>query len=120
MDQALTRTDEPAGVERVADPVHGAPFPGFFAATVRGVDERGTPFEEGVPLDGHLDGDLYLRLGRAVKTGSELFLVLRPAAQLDGGLPALRVALRGRVGRIHPLCGGGYDLRITVFEYRHL
>jgi len=97
-----------------------APFPGFFAATVQGTDEGGAPFEESVPLDGHLEGELYLRLRRRVSPGAKLFIVLRVLPALADGLYALRMALGGTVERAHCLPGGECDLRVSVNDYQML
>jgi hypothetical protein len=95
-------------------------FPGFFSATVCGVDEDGTEFEADVPLDGHLDDDLYLRLSRSVKPRSELFIVLRFTLPLVEASPLVRMALHGRVKRVNPLLNGKYDLRVSILDYRPL
>ncbi len=107
--------------DRTAADLSKAPAPPcFFAATIQGLDENGERFESHVLLDGHLDGDLYLKLERRLELWSSLFIVLRPTDPLDHSLPALRVAVHGRVTRVDALPSGGQALRVRVVEYQAL
>ena len=98
--------------------------PCFFAATIQGLDENGEKFESHVLLDGHLEGDLYLKLERRLELRlelwSSLFIVLRPTDPFDHSLPTLRVAVHGRVTRVEALPGGGQALRVSVVGYQPL
>ena len=120
MDTLRTTVDLPLSAMRVADLINHPPFAGFFSATVQGKDGAGEEFECTVPLDGHLDEELYLRLRERVEVRSTLFIVLRLSPALDNSVPALRLAVHGRVNRINPLQSGEYDLRISILDYQQL
>jgi hypothetical protein len=119
--QAMSTRIEPSDVltAGTATPAAGVRPPQLFSATVQGMDEDGQWFECNVPLDGHLDGDLYLKLDRAVELHAALFIVMRLAGNPGWDAPAMRVAVHGRVDRVRPALGG-YDLRVVALDYRVL
>lgn len=116
---AFARQASPAAA-RITELIANPKFAGFFTATVRGFDEDGVEFEANVPLDGHLDGDLYLKLSHHVPLSSTLFIVLRLVPGLTDSCPTLRIAVHGKVNRINLLPGGKADLRIAVLDYQSL
>jgi hypothetical protein len=99
-----------------APPADGIVAPPLFTATVQGMDAHGEWFERNVPLDGHLDGDLYLRLDRVVELDAALFIVMRLAGELDRCVPAVRLAVHGLVDRAYPLPDDCWDVRIRVLD----
>lgn len=102
-----------------ATPAAGVRPSQLFSATVQGMGEDGQWFECNVPLDGHLDGDLYLKLDRAVELHAALFIVMRLAGDLGWDAAPMRVAVHGRVDRVSPVVGG-YDLRVVALDYKAL
>jgi hypothetical protein len=110
----------PLNMSPVAELIDNPPFPCLLTATVQGMDENGEGFEANVALDGHLNGSLYLKLEQAVELQSSLFIVLRLAPRLDSSLPALRMALHGRVEFINPRPQGAYDVRVAILDYQQL
>jgi len=107
--------------KNTASPPAGARAPHIFNATVQGLCEDGEWFEQNVPLDGHLDGDLYLRLDRAPELDGALFIVMRLSNGLGRDVPAVRVAVHGRVESVYGAPGGnGYDLRVRAVDYQLL
>jgi hypothetical protein len=119
MSATIISTDTPLAAPPLAELLNNAPFPGLFQATVLGVDENGEQFEANVRLDGHLNGDLYLRLCQRLELWSALFIVLRLAPALDNSLPSVRVALHGKINSITPV-PGGCDVRVSILDYQKL
>ncbi len=104
----------------VTELIDNPPFPCLLTATVQGMDENGEMFEAKVSLDGHLNGDLYMRLSRSVELHSGLFIVLRLAPTLDDRLPALRIALHGRIDSVERSLTGLFEVRVAVLDYQRL
>ena len=75
-----------------------------FPATVRGVDASGEPFEVSTVLDNISASGLYMQLGRCVKRGTKLFILVRMSTTPAGWSAPLRhgglsSAHRGHLGR---------------------
>ncbi len=80
------------------------------AATVRGSDSGGEPFEISTSIDNLSVSGLYVRLAREVAVASPLFTLIR--------FSGLEIKAKGVVKRVVPLPDGLFGLGVAFESYR--
>jgi PilZ domain len=91
-----------------------------FPLKVRGIDEKGQPFQTDSVLDNLSAGGLYVRLSQRVIRGARLFMVVQFSALSSARLTSARVAAKGVVTRAELLADGKYGLGIEFKQHRFL
>ncbi|MEI7771597.1 MAG: hypothetical protein WCI67_16515 [Chloroflexales bacterium] len=112
-----TTTSESCGPRDARGPALIAPP---FPTAARGRDQDGSRFVEDVTLDDLRAHSLLLRLGRSLRPGTALLIMIRIGAGQLVGAPAPAVAIRGRVVQSTPEPLGGYAVAISFDRYRFL
>lgn len=91
-----------------------------FAAIVRGRDGAGSRFAENGTLDDMRAHSLSLRLGRDLRPGSTLFIVISIGSGHPDGPLAPAVAIRGKVTQVTRQPLSGYTVTVSFDRYRFL
>ncbi|HEV8129688.1 MAG TPA: PilZ domain-containing protein [Acidobacteriota bacterium] len=102
--------------ERRRDYRFSFPFP----ARVRAVDAGGETFQADVVIDNISAGGLYIRLSRSVRTGEEIFAVIRLSTEKGGNARVPRLAMLGTVVRAEPKVNGECGVAVTSRATRFL
>lgn len=105
----MDKVDERRGKPRICVPFH---------ARVKGVDDKGEPFNVDTVLD-NISGDgLYLRLMPSVEQGTRLSLVVGLHSASDATNDAARFSIDGVVRRVEKTTGGACGVAVTFHQVR--
>ncbi|MFY9611220.1 MAG: PilZ domain-containing protein [Blastocatellia bacterium] len=105
-----------SGIERRSSPRVYDRFP----VRLCGRDSGGERFEIDTVLDNIGFRGLYLRLGRNVDRGADVFIEVRLSSAKDESVFAPRVAIHGQVLRAEPKSDGSYGVAIEFHQRRFL
>jgi hypothetical protein len=89
-----------------------------FRAIVRGATLGARRFEEHTVLDNLSSCGLYLRIGRPVRQGSKLFVLIRLSGVGNEGGPAGCIALHGVVLRVEARPGNVFSVAVRFTNHR--